>query len=351
MCLRTMLILVTFCCPISYLEGPINIHLMHFSPAGPYMEILIFDPVSHTTREGLRVYTLSAYFTDLIDQVENSIIQAVYEGPHLALIFPNGRIEYLEVTNPESYLGKVIFPSIMGDVRVVREVRSIPSSSLTGLISPEIKRPRKDEDLFAPTYTHTGNEFVVKVIRKAMLPAYSDVNLTDGEEYDPDKTEDALREISCMQYIKAQYPDDEGHNYLVRLIEAVHSRHYVYVVLPFYDKTDLFETLLRHKFSQADVKKILRGLILGLNLLKRCGLAHFDMSCENVLLRTDEHGQYVGAISDFGQARLIPRDANGDWLQIRTLPRGKKKYRPPEYANSGPICIVHCHPIDTWALV
>jgi serine/threonine protein kinase len=158
----------------------------------------------------------------------------------------------------------------------------------------------------------------------------------------------------CGGTVASQFPGDEGHAHLVPLIQAVHTSHYVFVVLPFFDKLDAFEFIRINKISAQDVKRHMRGLILGLNLLKRCGLAHFDISLENTLVRTDEEtGDLIFSISDFGQARLIPRDASGNWLPIQTLRRGKEKYAAPEYLSMStrvPVT-VSCHPIDTWALV
>jgi hypothetical protein len=90
-----------------------------------------------------------------------------------------------------------------------------------------------DENL--TSFTATGRQVAVKTIRRDMLPG--------GASYRQGMDEDPLKEISVMQFVHSQFPEDPGHRFIVELRDALQNSNYVFEVMSFYSGGDLLGRL------------------------------------------------------------------------------------------------------------
>ena len=115
-----------------------------------------------------------------------------------------------------------------------------------------------------------------------------------------------------------------GTQYLLKPDEGLESINGLVVILtPFYGRT--LKHYMDHKWkgAEAPIKRLAKGLCLGLALMHECGYAHRDIKPDNVLLQNEE-GDPV--IIDFG---LV----NAEGLRTGTV-----KYLAPEQkGGAGPV--------------
>ncbi|KAF0691395.1 Aste57867_17363 [Aphanomyces stellatus] len=166
------------------------------------------------------------------------------------------------------------------------------------------------------TFVRTNVEVAIKVMSKAIIQR--------GQ-----LQENPLIELATQQYLSVP-----GHPNVLTLLECLHDPEYIYAILPFCRRGELFslvetsgamdEDECRHWFLQ-----VLRGL----SYLQSRFICHRDMSLENVLL--DDH---AAKIIDFGLCIGIPVDAQGMTYSLPPAGAvGKIFYMPPEiYRNQVP---------------
>jgi serine/threonine protein kinase len=138
-------------------------------------------------------------------------------------------------------------------------------------------------------------------------------------------SEDPMGELTALWHTS-----QPGHRNVVRLLNFFQSAggKYLYIVLPYVAGGDLLgyrHRLYRHVgLPEAEAKVMMRQTIHGLLYLKDKGLAHGDLSPENLAL--DGYGNVV--VLDLGMCRVVPPS--------RPLPldptdfRGKRAYAPIE---------------------
>ncbi len=108
--------------------------------------------------------------------------------------------------------------------------------------------------------------------------------------------EDPVKEISTLQNM-------EGHENIIRFIEALHDERNIYSISEFCDGGELFEVIKNHgALSEHQGRKCFREILAGVAHMKRCGVVHRDLTLENVLLANGRC-----KIMDFGMCLLSPR--------------------------------------------
>ena len=115
-----------------------------------------------------------------------------------------------------------------------------------------------------------------------------------------------------------------------------------YLVMGFAGE-DLFDVLSREgAMSEARSKAITRQVLQALSAAANLGVAHHDVSIENVLIETtsgDEAGPERATLIDWGQCVKAPRDTNGLPVPICNATRwpgsyGKPNSKAPEVMRS-----------------
>jgi serine/threonine protein kinase len=123
-----------------------------------------------------------------------------------------------------------------------------------------------------------------------------------------------------------------GHPNIQQLVEAVDDGERLHIIMPYHGGGDLLELIQSHGPLREDVARAyLQQIVGGLGHLHRCCLAHFDLSCENILLESPEPVlANTATIIDFGQClRGVP--GRGRLMFARGCGgRGKINYMAPE---------------------
>ena len=138
-----------------------------------------------------------------------------------------------------------------------------------------------------------------------------------------------------MDYVMAQY-------------ECCHDRSFLYSIMEFMDGGELFEEIIMNgKKDEIQSRIIFSQIVQGVVNLHSKGVAHRDLSLENILL-SRRNG--IIKIIDLGMCLKVPFDAtsNSYILLHKQGTCGKINYMAPEvFANDGPFDPFLC---DVWAL-
>jgi len=111
-------------------------------------------------------------------------------------------------------------------------------------------------------------------------------------------------------------------------------------VSEFYSGGDLFSHVSHGRFSEPKVKKYARQVIDGVASLHACGIAHRDISLENLVLGADDEVRII----DFGLAVPIASTSAVNekcWGAV-----GKAYYKAPEMFDGA----YESRPVDAWAV-
>lgn len=165
-----------------------------------------------------------------------------------------------------------------------------------------------------------GVEMAVKVFRKREM-----LNQRGNSEEDP------VAEIAAMQALALQQ-----HQHVLACLEYMHDSENVYMVMPLYNGGDILDVKERREvlgqsraFSQAESRHFFKQLVQGVHHLHQQGIAHRDLSIENILY-DETTDSYV--VIDLGASISLPRDDSGDFM--RKIPKrrifGKVSYIAPE---------------------
>ena len=179
-------------------------------------------------------------------------------------------------------------------------------------------------------------------------------------------TEDPINEVRAMQYFTGWYHAEEerrrsrrrgratanteesegegeeesaydaavrimGETNVIVPVDVLTDDKRLYIVTPLCEGGDLFGLVERNNgrdavFTEAVARALFTGILNGMDHLRRAGLAHRDISLENVLVN---RGSCV--IVDLGQCVRVPHRGNGRrYLMSNTDDFGKSAYRPPE---------------------
>jgi calcium-dependent protein kinase len=135
--------------------------------------------------------------------------------------------------------------------------------------------------------------------------------------------ENPFNEISAMQFVFL----DGGHVNVVRQVECLMDRIAVYSVLEFCKGGELYDvvdelTSSGRTMGEVEARRLFVQIMLGLQHLHKHGVAHRDMSLENVLLLEDGTCKII----DLGMCLRM----NGPLPMPNQVPCGKKNYIAPE---------------------
>lgn len=151
--------------------------------------------------------------------------------------------------------------------------------------------------------------------------------------------ENPLMEITAMQYL------GDGHPGIVGQVECGMDSENIYSLMRFYPGGELFDRIssMSSPMSEDQARRFFLQLIQALQRFQQLGIAHRDMSLENILCKNPEPPQTEDdeanqppeefAIIDFGMClRLPPHPTMPNvYLPIRRQPAcGKRNYIAPE---------------------
>jgi serine/threonine protein kinase len=155
-------------------------------------------------------------------------------------------------------------------------------------------------------------------------------------------SENPLSEFGAMQYL--------GHRnrYVMGQVGAYQDGDSVYSLMEFCDGGELYDKLdADGPFNENLCRRFFLQILNGLEYCHSMGVAHRDMSLENLIY--NKHENYVKII-DFGMCLRVPKDeATGTFLYMPPQGRcGKKSYIAPEVIQNNQ----NFNPmkVDIWAL-
>jgi serine/threonine protein kinase len=188
--------------------------------------------------------------------------------------------------------------------------------------------------------TATENEFQRSAEKPVALKIYSTDKLKGLQG---NAIENPWLEIEILQSIGNKHPN------LVGVIETCIVDNHLYIVLPLFngDLLDLMENRYGGSLPALQAKKMFQQIVTGLKSLHENGVAHRDLSIENILYDecTDTY-----AICDFGMALRVPRDpSTGAFLPLTNAPTcGKEGSIAPELWRREPR--VDLFAADMWSM-
>jgi serine/threonine protein kinase len=188
------------------------------------------------------------------------------------------------------------------------------------------------------------NEFERAAEKPVVLKIYSMEQMKDIQG---NAMENPWREIEIQQMIGQQQKQCP---HLVGIRETCIIEHNLLIVLPFYnggDLLDCLETRYQGAFPVFQAKKMFQQICSGLQFLHKNGIAHRDLSLENILY--DESTDCY-AICDFGVSIRLPTDpSTGAFLPLTNAPVcGKDGYIAPELWRRE-TCVDLCA-ADIWSM-
>jgi serine/threonine protein kinase len=153
--------------------------------------------------------------------------------------------------------------------------------------------------------------------------------------------EDHLAEFGAMQYL------GRNNRYVMGQLGAYHDGECVYSVMEFCSGGELHDLVAVSAFPEDKAHKYFLQILTGLEYCHSMGVAHRDMSLENIIYddRTD-----TMKIIDFGMCLKVPKDeTTGAFMLMPPQGRcGKKNYMSPEVIKN----TQNFNPMkaDIWAL-
>lgn len=189
--------------------------------------------------------------------------------------------------------------------------------------------------------TTKENEFERASEKPVALKVYSMEKMKDIRG---NAIENPWLEIEIQQMIGNNHPN------LVGVIETCIVEHNLFIVLPFFNGGDLLDVIENRFMGPLPVfqaKKMFHQILTGLKFLHDNGVAHRDLSIENVLY---DDATDTFAICDFGMAIRVPRDpVTGAYLPLSQAPAcGKEGYIAPELWRREPMVDVFA--CDVWSM-
>jgi len=155
--------------------------------------------------------------------------------------------------------------------------------------------------------------------------------LTENDENKRKRFREILeREISILKVIK--------HKNIVEFVDAVLTKHNLYILFEKCCDGDLFNYQKRFKFQELDILKFLKDILSGYSVLVANNIIHRDMKPKNILINK---GSFK--ISDFGFSRFV-EDCKETQLLTKSV--GSPIYMAPEVYENG----VYSNQCDIWSL-
>ena len=155
--------------------------------------------------------------------------------------------------------------------------------------------------------------------------------LTENDENKKKRFREILeREISILKVIK--------HKNIVEFVDAVLTKHNLYILFEKCIDGDLFNYQKTFKFTEPDILRFLKDMLSGYLVLIANNIIHRDLKPKNILINKG-----VFKISDFGFSRFV-----GDCKETQLLTKyvGSPYYMAPEVYENG----VYSNQCDIWSL-
>ena len=150
------------------------------------------------------------------------------------------------------------------------------------------------------THHKTGEQVAIKILEKKHL------------DESPQNLQKVEQEIRLLQLV--------NHPNILRLLEVIHSRKFLFLVLEYIPGGELFQMLRKQKLSMEQAFAYFHTVIGAIEYIHNCSICHRDIKPENILL--DEDGSLK--VADFGMASLV----SGDRLLKTSC--GSPHYASPE---------------------
>ena len=164
-------------------------------------------------------------------------------------------------------------------------------------------------------------------------------------------SENPTQELAAMQCLPP-------HPHVMTLEDCCYDANYVYGIMEFYDGGEMYDMISPEPdavkpLSEVAARSYFKALLEGMKHFHDFGLAHRDMSLENIMVRNSKDSGSSSSknckIIDFGMCQLVPKDALGRYMRVvPRVPCGKKHYMSPEVLeNATPF-----NPMgsDVWAM-
>lgn len=141
--------------------------------------------------------------------------------------------------------------------------------------------------------------------------------------------EDPFKEWAVMQFLGNDHPNVMGQ------LDCLEDPEHFYSIMPFCRGGELFDHMDPGGMTESKSRKIFTQILDGLAYMHSRGVAHRDMSLENLLIENPEDEELLRVIIiDFGMAIRVPRYRTADgWTGFLVPPMGccgKKNYIAPE---------------------
>lgn len=156
------------------------------------------------------------------------------------------------------------------------------------LLSPVISSVNGASQQAARYFRRTTLSYAIKIFSKELIYQLSQKS-----------KENPLHELSVLQYIGDSFPN------LIGSIECCTDSHYIYSIMRFCSGGELFDYILANgKLQENEAKSIFYNILLGLQVMEDLGIAHLDLSLENILY--NQEGKQI-MIIDYGMSsKLVP---------------------------------------------
>lgn len=216
--------------------------------------------------------------------------------------------------------------------RSEHEVLKVCGSSKEYILIKELKKALygniQQAVVISPSSTSTvatDEQVAIKCISKSLL---------ENSTLD----EDPIKELQTLAYITNQINDEKYRNNIkgdadrvLLMIDCLEDDDFYYLIMPCL-KEDLFDTIERDgAYTEPNAFAVFKDILSGLEVAHSLGLAHHDVSLENLML--DDEGRAV--LIDWGMAVKVPVESDGTPVKIKSqvgwpCQCGKQLYYAPE---------------------
>jgi serine/threonine protein kinase len=256
----------------------------------------------------------------------------------------------MDQTMSRGTAGVLLKPALLGEVRMASRMMPQPDGNYIFSARPE--------DLVAiKILKHFNNDAQPRGTRELNRDLYD--------------REDAIKEIELTGYVgrcpNPDYPPHfQGHPNVMQFLRCLADRNNIYMVMEYVNRGDLFEAVFEdslgaHYFHEENSKDCLRQILSGVRFLHEIGVAHMDISSENVFVHAMPNGRFRFILADLGQSVLHVRHLaaeNYDGIdRFMLLPPyrqgsapGKKMYYVPETYLSQYPAPFNGFKVDMWQL-
>jgi serine/threonine protein kinase len=162
------------------------------------------------------------------------------------------------------------------------------SSSPKDTQSPSNGHQSQQQQNHPKFFTRTNLSYAIKVYSKELIYLHSSRS-----------KENPLNELSALQYLGDEHPN------LIGSIEICSDLNYIYSIMRFCSGGELFDYILTNgKVNESEAKLIFYHLLQGLQILQEKGIAHLDISLENILYNSVNGFNQI-MIIDFGMCHKL----------------------------------------------